>query len=726
MGKNRVEYGGRAFSQDANAAMKGNIVRGLIELITNADDAYGPGVNGKIRIEVEHRRRSPWMVSVKDRAVGMRKEKMRTVFGQLGTRSSGFESGEAVRGNLGRGAKDVAAFGPVTFESICDGYYSMMVLEPDGTFDDPIERRATEDDRERLGIPRGSGTVVTVAGDPQRFKCPQHKTLVDKLSRHYQLRDINSDPRREVTLVDLNQDQSDSIRYGLSSLSEVVACDIEIPGYDAVASLRISRLPDRSENPSSDPQRPEGILVKGGRAIYENTLFSYESNPHAHWFTGSLTCPKIDDLARSYDDLESSRQDHTADNPMPIITRTRDGLEHDHPFYKALEQAVEPHLAALVKAEEKKAREGQIHETAKLRRALDSLGRDLAQLVDADLREVDEDGLGGGSGSGGSEPLRIIPENPVLYMGEDKTLAVIVHKDVGADTFDVEVDPEGVVELLDSNPVPLSQHPRREDFLIGRIHLRPLIEDEDTFLTVTCGDLEAVGHVQVRPTRYTPDPIPPEELEFERPKYQMAHGRRRTLVLRAPTDVINAAGTTRARVTSSDQGVVVLGQDVELDFDEYEMCFIGKVIVDPRVLGADAVLTATLADAVATCEVAVRDREGGGPALQIKITDESMGRFRAFVDLVGDGTVIKIMGRHPAIQRYLGPGPAFENQNSPEARAVIAEIVAGEAARLVVRRKYGTPGELDGEGFYSEHLGYLEKYLPRCHRMLLSDLEDGE
>ena len=448
MGKNRVEYGGRAFSQDAQAAMKGNIVRGLIELITNADDAYGDAGNGKIRVEVEHRRRSPWIVSVKDRAVGMRKDKMRAVLGQLGTRSSGFESGQAVRGNLGRGAKDVAAFGLVAFESICDNYYSKMVLEPDGTYDDPIERRVSDEDRQRLGIPRGSGTVVTVSGDPQRFKCPQRKTLVETLSRHYQLRDISADPRREVTLVDLNSGQSDSIHYGLSSLSEEVACDVEIPGYDAIASLRISRLPERSENPSNDPLRPEGILIKGNRAVYENSLFSYESNPHAHWFTGSLTCPTIDELARSYDDRASSQQEHTPDNPMPIITRIRDGLEHDHPFYKALEEAVEPYLAALVKAEEKKAREGQIHETAKLRRVLDSLGRDLAQLVDADLREVDEDGLGGGPGADGSEPLRIIPENPVLYMGEDKTLSVIVHKDVGADAFDAEVDPEGVVELL--------------------------------------------------------------------------------------------------------------------------------------------------------------------------------------------------------------------------------------------------------------------------------------
>ena len=722
MGKNRVIYGGRAFIQDAQAAMKSNIVRGLIELITNADDAYGATSNGKIRVEVEHRRKTPWKVSVKDKAIGMRMATMRKVFGQLGTRTSGFESGQAVRGNLGRGAKDVAAFGPVRFESICDNYYAEMVLEPDGTYDDPIERRATDEDRKRLGIPRGSGTVVTVTVD-SRFTCPQHSTLAEKLSKHYQLRDINSDPRREVTLVDLNSGESESIRYGLPSLAEEVACDIEIPGYDAIASLRISRLPERAENLSSDPLRAEGILVKGNRGIYENTLFSFESNPHAHWFTGSLTCPMIDTLARSYDDRESTKEEHTADNPTPIITRTRDGLEHEHPFYKALAESVDAHLARLVKAEEKKVREGQTHESAKLRRALDSLGKDLAQLVDADLREVDEDGLGGGPGSSGSDPLRIIPENPVLYIGEDKTLSVVVLKEVGATEFHVDVDPEGVIELLDPIPVQLRQHPRREDCLIGQIHLRPLIEDEETLLTVTCGDVDAVANVSVRPKRFPPDPVPPTDLEFARPNYQLAHKRRRSLVLRAPSEVINHAGTTRARVTSSDQGVVVLGADVELDFEEEQMCFVGRVSVDPRVLGAKATLTATLGEAVATCEVAVREREGGGPSLQIRIVDEVQGRYRAYMDRVDDVTVIKIMGGHPAIRRYLGPGPTFENQNSAQARAVIAEIVAGEAARLVMTRKYSTAGELDGPAFYAEHSLYLDKYLTKCHRNMLSDVE---
>src|SRR5664280_1572685 len=106
MGTNRVSYGPRAFRQDASNAMKGDIVRALIELITNSDDAYGDDPRGKIRIDVEHRRSAPWEIRVRDRARGMRKARMATAIGDIGLRTSGFEEGGRVRGNLGRGAKD--------------------------------------------------------------------------------------------------------------------------------------------------------------------------------------------------------------------------------------------------------------------------------------------------------------------------------------------------------------------------------------------------------------------------------------------------------------------------------------------------------------------------------------------------------------------------------------------------------------------------------------------
>ena len=722
MGEHQVTYAARAFRQDASSAMKGDIVRGLVELITNCDDAYDDSTTGKIRIEVEHRRSKPWRVVVRDRASGMRREKLVTAIGGLGGRTSGFEIGANVRGNLGRGAKDLTAFGPVTFESICDKYYSSMVLEEDGTYDAPKERQATPDDRERLGIPRGSGTVVTVVV-ADNFRCPRHDRLLRTLSQHYQLRDINSDPRREMTLVDSNSGQNDGVRYARPSLTEVVGLDLEIDGFpDAQAILTIFRNAERYENSSADTCRPEGILIKGTRAIYENTLFNLESNVYAHWFSGHLVCPYIDELARSYDERFEARQRQDPANPIPIITRGRDGLEGDHPFRKALAGAVESVLAELVRKEEAQAKEGVTTETAKMRRTLDRLGQDLGRMVDADLREIDEDGLGG-SGDGDDEgPIRIIPASPVLYVGENKTLSVVAHRDVGVDALDIELDPEGVVELLNGATVTLEDHPRRDDLMIGRIGLRPLIEDDETYFTVRRGELEAMALIQVRPEREDPEPGSHDEFEFERDRYHMTLGRRRRLKLYAPVDIANDCGT-EFTVQSSSSGVVPLGGGGSLEFDEELLCYAGQVEVDPRVLGKRATLTASLGEVTTQCNVVVSQYDRGGPSIEIRIVDEAGGKYRALVDREGDHTVIKILGGHPAIRRYLGPGPDFPNQDERGARLMIAEIVAGEASRIVMEKRFSVSGELDAPAFYSEHLTYMHRYLRRCHKMMVSDAE---
>ncbi len=137
-------------------------------------------------------------------------------------------------------------------------------------------------------------------------------------------------------------------------------------------------------------------------------------------------------------------------------------------------------------------------------------------------------------------------------------------------------------------------------------------------------------------------------------------------------------------------------------------------------MGPHSTVTATLSGEIATCEVAV-SQEDGGPGLEIKIVDEPGGKYRAFVERRADRTIIKVLGTHTAIRRYLGPAPGFPLQDSPQARTVIAEVVAGEAARMVVEKKYSSPGELDGPAFYSEHMTYLTKYLARCHKTLVTE-----
>jgi len=156
--------------QNMERAMRGRIERGLVELITNSDDSYrdleekGAQSSRKMRIEIERRKLGqPSVLIVRDKAEGMTREEMFQKLGTLGKRTSGFEKGRPRRGLHGRGARDVAAFGPVHFGCVKDEDYNHLVIPPSlkCRFTQSHPKKVTSDIRKKLHILRGNGTVVT-------------------------------------------------------------------------------------------------------------------------------------------------------------------------------------------------------------------------------------------------------------------------------------------------------------------------------------------------------------------------------------------------------------------------------------------------------------------------------------------------------------------------------------------------------------------------------------
>lgn len=722
--RGRVEYTGRAFHQDAMEAMRGDIVRAVIELLTNADDAYVGEVSNrqqKISVEFEHRRGQPWRVVVRDRACGMSPDELRDRIALLGGRTSGFELGEERRGNLGRGAKDVAAFGEVTFESVKSGAYGQLTLSRDGNW--TLEhRRVTEEDRRLLGIPHGSGTVVTITVKPPT-RCPNHSTLKRRISQHYQLRGILSDPLRRVELLNLTDGQRDLLTYSPPPSTTILEETVRVPGYPAAeARLRIRRLAERQDAGPDDDGRPNGILIRGRRAIYENTLFRFEGNPAAGWFAGDLICPYIDDLAREYDDRLAAGEPPAPPNNVPIITRRRDGLTPTHPFVRALRQVVEERLGELVADEEAKARrdEGFLDENA--RATLDRLAREVAQLVSDELRDIEAEALPG-AGAGEVPTLAIIPPEAYAYMDEDRTLSVVARRDdLSALPAEVEADPVGVVELL-SPSIALEPHTKRPEMLIGQLRIRPLIEDA-VILTVRADTRRASAFVEVRPPRVVVEEEiePPEGLEFERSTYTVSIHRERGLELRAPASLVADVGP-EVRVESSNQAVIVRSPLVHLRLDEGLEFYRGSVRIEARALVPSAQVTARTGHVSASTRIRVTRHEEG-PIFKIRLDRSDMGFWRAVHEEETDEhgnrvQVIKLAALHPALRPFLGD--RNEGMNTPVCRGLIAEAVADWAARHVVsalyRARSGTE-MFDADRLYREHYKRIVKFLPRFQRIL--------
>lgn len=105
--------------QDARLAIR-DVYDAIVELVTNSDDRYQIlGTEGRVEIELGRQGKGkPSILRVRDFADGMTTDQMNRKLGRIGGRVSGMEEGKAVRGTNSRGAKDIAALGRVTFESI--------------------------------------------------------------------------------------------------------------------------------------------------------------------------------------------------------------------------------------------------------------------------------------------------------------------------------------------------------------------------------------------------------------------------------------------------------------------------------------------------------------------------------------------------------------------------------------------------------------------------------
>src|ERR1700687_921099 len=107
----KMEYADRVAVQQADQAIRKDVVRALVELITNANDSYqrmkdaGLATTGRIVIELE-RKHSNSVLRVRDNAEGKPDDDLDKKFGRYGEATSGFKEGRSVRGLWGRGLKD--------------------------------------------------------------------------------------------------------------------------------------------------------------------------------------------------------------------------------------------------------------------------------------------------------------------------------------------------------------------------------------------------------------------------------------------------------------------------------------------------------------------------------------------------------------------------------------------------------------------------------------------
>ena len=722
------QYDPRYRLQNAKLSIR-DIYDVIIELVTNCDDRYQVlGTKGKIEIEVQRQRGGKGCIlRVRDHADGMSSKTMAEKLRGYGQRVSGLDRGEKVRGTNSRGAKDIAALGKASFESIPgDGYFHRCDITHQ--FTPYYSEKLTPEHRRKIGIAKGTGTLVTLRLDP-RVKVPHHDKLLKDMSKMVVLREIFSDPKIVVVVTDLNQKQEDVVHAPSLDGNEKFKETIEIPGFPGATAKLVIKRAHKQFDREKPRFRTGGILIKATHAVHESTLFDpkLEVDQHAAWFYGKLTCAYIDQLWNEYDDANERHEEHSPSNPLPIIDPARkEGLVRDHPFVEALFGEALKRLRPLVDIERKQA-EGQKAqvESKETRKRLDKLESAAAKFME-DKQEDDEATRDPNKGDQSTKlkekGYTLNPPFAQLVCGHSLKFWLNIRQEAFPE-FQVGTDVQIKClsdEISSSKSIcGLEPHPTQDDILRAvwtvkalkvtsatgiRVRIGSIVEE--TVIEVFANEADKYQHVT--------------SLQFARKQYRVpTDNRRKAVVLIAPISLIPVATPFEIECSSSD-------------FD-----FLGKKVLEPSKVtgiarcalsvrtgttGASGKLTARVNGQEATVNLLGIEPRGASISITLEDVDHRNQRYR------WRSNILEIAARHPSLQRYLGAKSAgFPGQEKQHFRVLVAEIVADAVcSRIIANREaagYYDDEDFDWNLFYAEYSKLMTEFLPLAHSLQLQPSE---
>ena len=506
----KLQYADRVALQQADQAIRKDVLRALVEIITNSNDSYsrlvdrGKTASGEIIIDVWRKHKNS-VIRVRDFAEGLDDARMDKVVGTYGEATSGLKDDLHVRGMWGRGLKD-AIFGlgygyVISIKN--DALYRSSLLLKEGvpTFDldEPIP--VTEELRDKYGIPEGNGTVIEIILSREDVKTPRFENLRNYLQRHFELRTIMANESRLIILRNLQG--SDKIKeehvlsYKPPKGEMMLDEQFEIEGYPATARLQLLRSSIQLSTRGEEGDYADaGLLVISGGTVIALTMLKFENDPYASFFYGSLQCDYLHDLLK---------------NDEPVLTATRDGINWSLPFAKALKEAVEKRIEPLVNVERVRAlQDEQLKLDKQLRRKLDRTVRELNVIASSELSERRT------PSTGKLEPppsgLEFAPVRYFVQTGQQATLTLRAHLSEkildGATVFVVSDNPE--VEVL-TPKVQVEAEKDHPHIGIAKINVEGKQVGNEATVTAYSGDQKAQALVQVRSRKETPEDTQPRK-----------------------------------------------------------------------------------------------------------------------------------------------------------------------------------------------------------------------
>lgn len=679
-------YTERAFAQDAHLAMEGKIDRALIELITNADDAYGNS-DGVIQVKIRKGDdKFPYEVSVSDEALGLDHEGLKEAFTKIGGKNSKLAHGGESRGLLGRGAKDVAVFGKVHFEALKNGLYSDLTINSDGTWSSEFSNSIPNNSQlERLNNPADDKALLVTIHVASGINFPKAKGLKDVLKNTAQLRKLYE--RREVAFSDF---RDPTIIGNLSSdlpIGDVIfEAPLTILGYPGESKVVIRKLHSRQTGRENDLSA-HGLLLQSGQTVFENTWFNLSGRAESYSLAGDVYIPQAMEILKS--ELE-----HQSVGQIGLVTRSRVGLTKTHPFYLELQKAVTlvalPIMDKMAKDNDKGQQQGE-----KLDKALKVVAETIRQDVKDILKDLDEDFDASGGGTKGVSEFDVIPPRLVIAPGKNGSFSLRAIADLTTNQVGISTSsPAGsITGITTSIPATFNASWSEHPLLERQITQWRFTAGEDTGsypVTFTLGSSSVTVEVEVREAKNT-DPVVPSELSFSPEKYSVSPQRSRNLKIVGPIDLSGSAldisfeGVALAEISES----VMLSPSANGQFAE------ATIRVTAALLKGECQVTATLNKDISASAVIqiVEPGLNGGIDFSFRLDGETNPPARWWINASSVGSYeCVVYPNHSSFNGVFGPfnqeDSKFSKEDEDAARAVLALTVANAFATYFTELEY--------------------------------------
>tara|TARA_B100000674_G_scaffold495823_1_gene524311 strand:- start:744 stop:2864 length:2121 start_codon:yes stop_codon:yes gene_type:complete len=671
----RIKVNPRAFEDGQGSAMKNDLIRGLIELITNSNEAYGNNP-GPIDIFLDGKK-----IKIIDYGTGI--EDLEKSLEQGGM-SANFHNDKTSRGRHGRGLKDVpilAENGSFILETVkrnTQEYFKVKwktSAEIEGDTEDVLTSKP---------IPRNLNNKLKEGGTSITFKIKkrvrnsQPASLEKKLPSHIEMRDLLN--QREVNFH--VKDNKTTLKNPFQNTKKTLLHEekLQLAGFEdyekkyGEASFSLHRL----ENASDDLNvySEAGIVLKGNGVSYNNDDFGFKNFPEMYYLSGEIDIPFIDAL---YKDYLENKENPNENNTINIVTIMREGLEPAHPLYKQIEILLKPILQTNID-QIKGENANKVYENSKNLKQASKVFSKIAKSLDFD----DDNG-----------PVENIIEfrPPFLKIAvEDKAHASLVtdktiHVEGDSVTFSTK---SKNINILETDKK-LTPHLKNPELLSTTIEVEAM-ELGQAKISAESKGIEAYLEIEVS------EPVPTRSIDyfqFENKSYSIPEGINSTKNITVLVPLKEFDKTSPYVILNiKDPELFTLKENTsELTYNTKYDCYAAEFQINNTKYAESKISSVIIAEyknEKTRASLKVSDITPTSPELDIKFNPAPyQGNDRVTYRPATETSpkIYEVNLQHPVVRQVINKEPQLEHLNGDFERSFISEIILDRIIRSKIMEK---------------------------------------